>query len=311
MKTTPVKINPKKVLFIKLGAAGKYEKESIVKGLLTIGFKEFNHEDLLSKRWDVVRKVYKDAKVSAQWISNYENQIRNFYELDTSVLWITFYNQKMWWGFASEEFIGNGNEPKSRILISGWNSKNIYGDELLVDNLSGQLTQVQAYRSTICKVKAARYAVMKINGEELPEVLEVRKDIVNLKNHIAPLIRKLTPGDFEILVDLIFRYLGCQRTGIVGKTQKIKDIELYSPLSHERYLVQVKSQSNLVQFKEYETHFETMIGYDRYYYVVHTPSGELENYKSKNRNILIWKIDELTEFTINAGLVKWLMNKVG
>ena len=61
----------------------------------------------------------------------------------------------------------------------------------------------------------------------------------------------MNPGDFEIFVDLLFRSDGWSRIGTLGKTTKDIDIELISPITNERAIVQVKSQSNLGVYKDY------------------------------------------------------------
>jgi len=93
--------------------------------------------------------------------------------------------------------------------------------------------------------------------------------------------------------------------------QKRKDIELIAPVTGERYLVQVKSRSSLSQFLEYKKYFEEMEGYDKYYYVVHSPDNDLEKYRSDNGKVIIWKMHEITDFCINSGLITWIVNKIG
>ena len=217
----------------------------------------------------------------------------------------------MWWCFATKKFIGQGKKLKLRKVKGKWQSTDINGKDLFVENLSGELLQTQGYQSAICEVKAANYAVKKINGEELPEVLKVKEVVQSLRNSLSFLVKKLTPKDFEVLVDLIFRNAGCQRVSMIGGTQKTKDIELLAPVTGERYLVQVKSRSSLSQFIEYKKYFEEMKGYDKCYYVVHSPDNDLEKYRTDNGKIIIWKMHEITDFCINSGLINWIVNKVG
>jgi len=156
------KISPSMVLFIKLGSAGAWEEECIEKEqTIRIGFNEFEHDDCIAGKWGAVRDYYKSIGTSPQWITTYTNQLQYFYEADENTLWITFYKQKMWWCFATKEFIGKGKELKSRKVRGKWQSTDINGKDLLVENLSGDLLQTQGYQSTICGVKAAHYAVKK------------------------------------------------------------------------------------------------------------------------------------------------------
>lgn len=308
LSTLP-KIHPSTALFIKLGQKGKWEGECINNGTLRLSFPEFTHDDLLNGNYEMVRNYYKNI-TAPQWVTIYENQIKNFYETDETVLWITFYNQRLWWCFAENKFKGEGNDLKLRYVKDKWRCTDIFGKELLVDNLSGLLLKTQGFQSTICKVEAFDYLVKKINGEELPEIQKVKKDIDELKNSISDLIKKLTPKDFEILIDLIFRQTGYQRTNVIGGPQKTKDIELLSPVTNERILVQVKSSSSFSKYEEYEKYFSDMEGYDRFFYVVHTTDKKLANYSPENSKINIWTLETISNFTINSGLISWLINKV-
>lgn len=302
-------IKPTSALFIKLGKGGEWEPECINNGTLQIGFHEFLHEDLMAGNLKIVRDYYK-TRTSLQWVTIYENQIKYFYQTDKTVLWITFYNQLLWWCFADIKFKGEGTELKLRYVKDKWRCTNIFGNDLHVENLSGELLKTQGFQSTICKVEAFDYLVKKINGDEIPQVKQVKSDIINLKGSISNLIIKLSPKDFEVFVDLIFRQTGYQRINVIGGPQKTKDIELLSPVTNERILVQVKSSSTFKQYEEYETRFSDMEGYDRFFYVVHSPDNKLSLFQPINSKIKIWKLDTLSELTINSGLASWLINKI-
>ena len=304
------KINPQKAFFIKLGSGGEWENECLTDGVIRIGFHEFKHEDMMNGRYDLVRNHYENIGTSKPWISIYENQLRNFYESDESVLWITFSKQKLWWCFADNKFKGDGYEKKYRFTKNGWKSEDILGNELLVDNLSGELLKVQGFQSTICNVSALKYLVQKINGDTSEEIKQVKSDLQNLKKSLGKLITQLGPKDFEILVDLIFRQTGYQRTNVLGGPQKTKDIELLSPVTNERILVQVKCSTTEKQYKEYEEYFNELEFYDRFFYVFHTSEKSLSDLTPDNPKLTLWKLEELCDLTVNSGLVDWVINKV-
>ncbi|MBU1720503.1 MAG: hypothetical protein KKA07_15675 [Bacteroidetes bacterium] len=170
-------INPTSALFIKFGQGGEWEDECITNGTLRLGFREFFHDDLIAGKFKIVRNYYK-TRTSAPWVTIYENQIKNFYQTDETVLWITFYKQRLWWCFATNKFKGKGTELKLRYVKEKWRCTDILGNELLVDNLSGQLLKTQGFQSTICNVEAFDYLVKKINGKDIPEVKQVKSDFL-------------------------------------------------------------------------------------------------------------------------------------
>lgn len=307
-----IEINPKQVFFIKLGTGGSWSHECIEKGIIKIGFNEIGIEDIESNKWGEIRDYY-SKRTSAPWAAIYTNQIKNFYQADEQTLWITFYNQKLWWCLTKKPIDENPDKTKYKQTVSGWSSKNIFKKELLMNNLSGTLLAVQGFRSTICKVSDPSYIVDKINAKESSEIMAAEKDFSQLSVSVGGLIKKLRPRDFELLADLIFRGMGCQRVGVVGGPQKTIDIELFSPVIGERYLVQVKSKTNWKQYQEYRQRFLEHASYDKYYYIYHTTKDKkLENYtEDSETNIIIWSLDDISRYTINAGLVPWLINKAG
>ncbi|KKR15466.1 MAG: hypothetical protein UT42_C0001G0023 [Candidatus Falkowbacteria bacterium GW2011_GWA2_39_24] len=306
-----IKINPEKVFFIKLGQSGSWNQECIKKGIVKIGFNQIDTKDIKLNKWDKIHDYY-SKEASNSVASLYTNQIKNFYRADGKTLWITFYNQKLWWCSTKGPIYENSDKTKYKKTVNGWSSKNISGKELLMSNLSGTLLAVQGFRSTICNVQDPSYIINKINAEESSEIIAVEKDFNQLTNSVGILIKKLRPKDFELLVDLIFRGMGCQRVGVVGGPQKTIDIELFSPVIGERYLVQVKSETNWKQYQEYQKRFSEHTGYDKYYYIYHTTKDKkLKDYIEDEPNIIIWGLDNISRYVINSGLISWLINKIG
>jgi hypothetical protein len=114
--------------------------------------------------------------------------------------------------------------------------------------------------------------------------------------------------DFEILVDLIFRQSGWQRVGDTGKTKKTLDLELLAPITGEKAIVQIKAQSDLTQFLNYQNQFKIMRDYDKFFYVVHTANSNLQEFK-KDTDIKLYLVGKVAELTISAGLVDWVIKK--
>lgn len=77
---------------------------------------------------------------------------------------------------------------------------------------------------TICSVEniLGEFDYLKtiINGNETKEYLELANAREQLKNALIPAIKNLTPYDFEILIDLIFREIGWKRTNVAGVQKK-------------------------------------------------------------------------------------------
>ena len=304
------KIKANKVLFIKLGQGGQFEKECIEQNqTLRLGYREVDHKLCVGGHWDKVHDYFTTEENSKTFVAtSHSNQIKQFYEEDEKTLWITFYANKLWWCFSKPEITLLADKTKTRPVIGKWSDKDIAGNVLLGSNISGKLLKTQGFRGTICSVPEQKYALAKINCEQMKEVVEVEQAMFNLKSKLTFLIQNLQWKDFETLVDLIFRQAGWQRVGDTGKTQKTLDLELFAPVTGERAIVQIKAQSDLPQFLGYQEQFATMNDYDKFFYVVHTAKNNLTTYENETETKL-YLVDKVAELTISAGLVEWVIKK--
>lgn len=304
------RIQANKVLFIKLGQGGKFERECIESNqTLRLGYREVDHKLCITGQWDKVHDYFITEENSKTFVAtSHSNQIKQFYEEDEKTLWITFYANKLWWCFSKPEITLLADKTKTRPVIGKWSDKDINGNTLLAGNISGKLLKTQGFRGTICSVPEEKYALAKINCEQMKEVVEVEQAMFNLKNRLTFLIQNLQWKDFETLVDLIFRQAGWQRVGDTGKTQKTLDLELFAPVTGERAIVQIKAQSDLQQFLSYQEQFATMNDYDKFFYVVHTAKNNLTTYENETETKL-YLVDKVAELTISAGLVEWVIKK--
>lgn len=304
------RIESNNVLFIKLGQGGEFEKECIENHqTLRLDYNEVDHKQCLTGQWKKVHDYFTTEENSKTFVAtSHLNQIKQFYEEDEKTLWITFYANKLWWCFSKPEITLLSDKTKSRPVIGKWSDKDINGNVLLAGNISGKLLKTQGFRGTICRVPEEKYALSKINCEQMKEVVEVEEAMFNLKNKLTLLIQNLQWKDFETLVDLIFRQAGWQRVGDTGKTQKTLDLELFAPVTGERAIVQIKAQSDLQQFLSYQEQFATMNDYDKFFYVVHTAKNNLSTYKNET-DTKLYLVDKVAELTVSAGLVEWVIKK--
>jgi hypothetical protein len=304
------KIKASKVLFIKLGRSGGWEEACIEKNqTLHLGYDNVDHSECLKGNWTAVNDYYlKIMKCKQNAATSHTNQIKYFYESDDTVLWITFYANKLWWCFSNPEIRLLPDKTKIREVIGKWSNKDISGKELAADTLSGKLLKTQGFRGTICEVSESSYVLLKINCEESLEVIDTREALNSLETKLGALIKHLQWKDFEILIDLIFRQAGWQRLGVTGKTEKTLDLDLLSPVTNEKAIVQIKSSSNFSEFRHYIAEFTKMKDYSKLFYIVHSPEKDLLPLPTDEK-IKLLLLDEITKLSINSGLINWIIKK--
>lgn len=304
-------IQPSKALYIKLGQGGVWERGCITRDqTLRLGYRETPHDLCLRGKWDEVREEYKALRKDIGAATRDSNQIRLFYESDETVLWITFFGDRMFWCFSKPEITLLEDKSKTRPVIGRWCSTDINENPLQKNQLSGRLLSTEGFRGTICSVKEIDYVVQRINGKPPREIAKAKEALSALQQKIETLICGLHWKDFEILIDLIFRQAGWQRVSVLGGTEKTIDLDLLSPITLERYAVQVKSESSLAEFEHYQRRFADMQGYARIYFVVHTPSPDLtQTAGESSRDIELLLPNRIAKLAVQYGLTDWIIDK--
>lgn len=301
-----------RLLYIKLGEGGDWADECLKKGTIRIGFgdipKKLFASQNLDKIWDkYVSLDYKHRAADIFW-----TQLNEFFQSDHKTIWITFHQQKMWWCKAKSGYIFDLDKTKYKQVIGGWSDKDINGNVLWEDNLSGSLLKTKSYPSTICVPDAEQYAWNKIHCLQSKEALQFEKDLAAFRKSNIALIQKITWQDFEVLIDLIFRNAGFQRMGVIGKTVKTIDLSLLHPLTSEKIFVQIKSAANLSIYKAWKQEVEIESeDFTRYYFAVHTPAKDLKRFEEPNPDkFILWREKEISEMIIRFGLIDWLIQKI-
>jgi hypothetical protein len=299
-----------KILFIKLGKGNEFAQECIENNYIKLDYRTVNHELCIKNQWQRVQDFFiNEEKTKKQVATSHTNQIKQFYTEGENTLWLTFSDNKLWWCFSKLDITVNEDNTKTRPAIGKWFDSDILGNILLTSNLSGKLLKTHGYQGTICNVGEREYVLTKLKGQEKQEVKEVKIALSNLKTKLAKLIEHLQWQDFEILVDLIFRQMGWQRVSVLGKDLKTLDLEVVSPVTGERAVVQIKTGANLSSFKDYQNRFKTMPDYDKFFFIVSSPQKDLINFKNEDEKIKLYLTEDVATLTLSAGLTNWVIQK--
>lgn len=305
------KIEPRKAYFIKLGVGGEWEQECFTNGTIRFGYADFPFEEYAAGNWDNAKKFWQEFREgNATAASNDITQIRAFFEADEETLWITFANGCLYWCISQpdpQEHFDGGSVLNT---VNGWHKSDINGNTLTRDKLSGALLKTQGFRGTICSVSAFKYLLRKINNELLPELKEADDAQKKLEQALVPLMKGLTPEDFEIFVELMFSRSGWQRLGDTGKTLKTVDIELLMPVTGERSFVQVKCSADRKTLDDYALKLEqhkVAQSHSKMFFAWHT--GDINIINQEYPDIILLNAEKLASMCLNTGLTAWLMEK--
>ena len=322
MPTRNKPITAARALYIKLGAGNCWAQTAFDSNRLLLGFDDIPHQMALSAAntgdFRPIKNFYeKKGTVTPGTATRHSNEIREFYTAGADVLWITFFNGRMWWCFADTEVTAtpdaNSQTTSSRHRKTtggrGWTNKDINGQPLLIDALPGSLTSTAGFRGTICRVREFDYLLRRLNSEETKEAKVVRTAHDNLVDGLKPLIRSLGWKDFELLVELVMTQSGFRRVSATGGSKQHKtDIVLELPFTGKRAVVQVKSVLDQATLEKIAPDLIETAGDARVFVVHHNQSDRPLSFDPEV--ITLIGTEELAKHVINLGLTNWLMEKV-
>lgn len=309
-----VAVAPAHVRYIKLGPGGAWEAASLDGDRIDWGNKADPLKLAAAADWEGTKQSYSEAGLLPSTATGYLRELKDFYNLGSDCLWITFARGHLWWGFAEPDVITNTGDTLAegacyRSVIGGWRNIDVMGRELTIDGLSSKLTQLAGYRRTICNVSASEYLLRRINAEEEPVVATARTARLALIEASQALIHQLHWDDFETFVDLIFSRAGWRRVSRLGGRMKDIDLLLEQPLTGERTSVQVKSAADQGVLNACVAAFEANKSASRFFFVCHSPRSALSVVASGEGPVDLWTIERLAAAAVDQGLTDWLIER--
>ncbi|TNC72041.1 restriction endonuclease [Rubellimicrobium roseum] len=294
--------------YIKLGEGGKWEEEALHDGVLRFSYRTVPHDACVAGNWDVVRAaLMAEPGADPGAVQRHLIQVQTFYTAPETDIFITFHHRRMYWcrPEGAVELLADGT--KRRGTVDGWRGDSVGGQPLIPERLSGQLQAVQMFRGTICTVAAKEYLLKKLGDEVLAQVQVAERAEEALLRAQIDLITLLTWQDFETLVELVFSGSGWRRTSTTGGAQKTVDLELVLPSTGDRAFVQVKSRATAKTFQDYVDRLAGMPDISRMFFVWHTGGIGAEPIPATVTPI---GPERLAQMVLDAGLTKWLREKV-
>jgi len=299
-----------KAFYVKLGRAGAWETDAIESGMLRLGWSGQSVEDINAGRWDLVEQQLRDENDGKpRGVATRDlNALRMIVGSSRDDVWVTFHQAKLWWtrvtGPVEVDAIS-----KFRRTVVPWSDRAADHRLLVANELPGKITQLQGFRGTACRVQHAELLRRVLNGTRGLLASAISNNLTSLAGHLTQAINELHWKDFETLVDLVFRDAGWIRVSVVGQHSKAYDLELREPITGDRYLVQVKSRAGISELHDTAASFSPD-DFRRIFFVVHSPERSLATSAEIPEHVEVVGPDRLGELALQAGLARWLEDKV-
>jgi hypothetical protein len=292
-----------------LGSGGKYADSSIAKGIMRFGWAGIPLAEIHAGDWTSIRRRLAQEHQNKSTVTSDTERLRDLVTSTPEDVWITFHESHLWWGRVRGEPVQEDPISKYRTLLHGWRSSDVNGMPLTINRVPGVIAQLQGFRGTVCSVRDLDALGRLKNAEFSPAYKKLEASYRQVASDVQVAIRGLHWKDFEVLVDLVFRQAGWRRRSMLGESMKYVDLELVEPITGEAYQVQVKSKSSVSEFEAYAKEFSAQ-GFRKLYFVVHSPSPELEALDHGFEDVELVLPHRLGELVADGGLIGWVLDKV-
>src|ERR1700722_659567 len=217
----------------------------------------------------------------------------------------------MWWCTVRDGAVinpeGEGRKKGNFWLACNrhWSNRSLKGELLAVSDLPGSVTRTAGFKGTECTPKEWETILRIIQDEKDPYAIRAARACSRYKDTVREMVKRLSPKDFEQLIDLaLFRSGWIRICTLGGKTEGI-DAEVENLAADEIAFVQIKSSAIQKTLDEYIARFESRRErYARMIFAVHSPIGKLR-LPANNPAVQVWEGDRVADLVVRLGLGEW------
>jgi Restriction endonuclease len=306
---------PVTLRYVKNGGGGSWWAAAKNNQQVHLGWKAIPHSLLVKPDFTEIKALRKAQFGLKRGVTQDFNQLNDLLNGPSQHIWMTFEDRYMWWCTVHDGAIVN---PDGESLKKGnfwlacsrpWSNRSLGGKLLAMTDLPGTVTTVAGFKGTVCTPKAWREILRIIRDEKDPDAAEAAMARGKYRQAVEKIVKRLSPQDFEQLIDLILVRSGWARISTLGKVLKGIDLEVENRSSDEIAFVQVKSSATQRVLNNYVEQFENQRDrYARMIFAVHSPVGELKT--PADLPVQLWTCDRVAALVVYAGLGEWVESRL-
>jgi hypothetical protein len=307
---------PTSVRYVKNGRGGQWWQGAKTNGQVHLGWKSIPKELLLRPEFSRIKQLMKEQYGSRQGATQDFNQLHDLLEAPSQHLWITFEDGCLWWCTVHDGAVINPDGESSvkgnfwLVCDSPWSNRSAKGRLLAIVDLPGTVTTTSGFQGTVCKPGDWQAVVRIIGDEKDPDAAKAADARREYTRAVNRLVKRLSPQDFEQLIDLILTRTGWARISTLGKTREGIDLEAENLAAGEIAFVQVKSSANQAVLDDYVQRFKSRRDlYARMIFAVHSPRGELR-LPIDLAAVHLWTGERVADLVVRLGLGEWVESKL-
>ena len=306
---------PSSVRYVKNGRSGRWWKSAQGNGQIHAGWKNIPDELLLKKDLPAIETLLREQYADKPGAKQDLNQVLTLLDSPSRHLWITFEDDYLWWCTVCDGITAN---PDGETVTSGhfwltcahpWSNTSLTGRLLATSELPGTVTTTAGFRATVCTPKDSEAILRLIKGETDKDAIDSADRRRQYELAVHKIVQRLSPQDFEHLIDLILARTGWERIAVLGGTREGIDVEAENPAADEIAFVQVKSSAGQDVLGDYVDRFrQRQERYSRMIFAVHTPRGPLA--PPRGLPVQVWTGEKVAELVVRLGLGRWVESRL-
>lgn len=307
---------PISVRYVKNGRKGQWWRAAKAGDQIHLGWKDTPHKLLLRPDFPKIEKMVRAGFGDRRGATQDFNALRDLLDNPSKHVWVTFEDGFMWWctvhNGATVNPDGESRDKGNFWLLCNrpWSNKSVKGKLLAISDLPGTVTTTGGFKGTICTPTGWQTILRIIKDSKDLGATRVAEARIKYQHAMHNLIKRLSPKDFEQLIDLILNRSGWVRIcNLGGKTEGI-DAEVENLATAEIAFVQVKSSATQKVFDGYlEKYKNRHDRYARMIFAVHSPTGRITS-PADVPAVQLWKGDRVAHLVVRLGLGEWVEGRL-
>jgi hypothetical protein len=306
---------PNSVRYVKNGRGGRWWASAQKNSQIHAGWKAVPDDLLRGKNLPAIESLLREQYGDRPGAQNEVNQLKWLLESPSGHVWVTFEDGFLWWCTARDGITTN---PEGETSTSGhfwlacarpWSNTSLNGKLLAKSELPGTVTSTAGFRATVCIPRDWEAILRLVKGETNKYVVDSASRRKEYERAVCELVQRLSPQDFEQLVNLILARTDWERIAPVGGVTEGVDIEAENAAADERAFVQVKSSAGQPILDKYVQLFQQRREhYARMIFAVHTPDGDLT--APRELPVQVWTGEKVANLVVRVGLGGWLESRL-
>ena len=303
---------PVSVRYVKSGAGGRWWNAAKSAQQVHLGWENIPDDLIAAGDLAAIRPLIQAEFAKPASATQDFNALSTLLDRPSQHLWVTFEEGCMWWCTVRDGVTINPAGQSFELghfwltCASPWTNHSIDDKrQLVTTELPGVVTSTSGYRATVCEPSGWREILRIIRNEADEDAHAASLAREAYEAAVSRLVARLSPKDFEVLIDLILSRTGWARLAKLGGATEGIDVEVENAAADEIAFVQVKSSADQATLDDYVARFSVRRDrYQRMIFAVHTPKGELS--PPPDLPVAVWAGGHIARLVVKLGLGDWV-----